>query len=294
MFSVVIPLYNKGSLIKRSIDSVLSQTFQEFEIVVVDDGSKDDSSEYVKEYRDSRVKYYYKHNGGVSSARNYGIEIAEYDWILFLDADDELLPNALEKFCDLINNNRECKFFVGKNVWIKGNSRKKELAIDLEKKNVKDTCTLRPFLHLWAQKFYAAPRNMVVHKAILEKFGGFDTRMSFYEDFEFSLRLLQSGRVTYTSSAVAIYYQDGGLSSSRHPIEKEMAYYIPEIVQTQMPNLWYKALLYENIEMEKVWWTQCGDQEKVAFYQDMQKKYFSWIHKPLHWIRQKLIRLGII
>lgn len=74
MFSIIIPLYNKGVLVKRAIGSVLSQTCQDFEIIVVDDGSKDNSADYLNEYTDSRIKYYYKDNGGVSTARNYGVE----------------------------------------------------------------------------------------------------------------------------------------------------------------------------------------------------------------------------
>lgn len=293
MFSVVIPLYNKGALIKRTIDSVLSQSFQDFEIVVVDDGSKDDSAVFVKAYSDDRVKYYYKANGGVSSARNYGIEKSTKDWIVFLDADDELLQNALETLRRMIQQNRDTTFVVGKNVWVKSGQSKELCFAQIKNEHATIMSTCNPYFHLWMQKFYSAPRNTAIHKSLLSTRNGFDERMSFYEDFEFVLRLLVNQNIVYTSEPIAIYYQEEtGLSGSSHPIEKEMAYYIPEQVATA--SFWHKALLFENLEMEILWWHQHGNEEYVEFYQDMQRKYFSRIYSLLHWLRQKMIRKGMI
>lgn len=293
MFSIVIPLYNKGVLIKRTIDSVLSQSFQEFEIVIIDDGSKDDSASYVKEYNDPRIKYYYKKNGGVSSARNYGIEKVSKDWIVFLDADDELLPNALQTFRNMIEKYPENKYFVGKNVWVKQGQSKDDCLSKALQETKRIVKTNSPHFHLWMQRFYSAPRNTAIHRSLLTNANGFDERMSFFEDYEFSLRLLENGSVVYTNEPVAVYLQDGtGLSGTNHPIEKEMAYYIPE--QVESASFWYKAMLYENVEMELQWWMQHGNEENELFYQNMQVKYFSRVFNILHWVRQKTIRLGLI
>ena len=81
-YSIIIPLYNKGSRVRRSIDSVLNQGYWDMEIIVVDDGSTDNSAEYVKAYDDSRIRYIFKENGGVSSARNAGIRAASGEWLL--------------------------------------------------------------------------------------------------------------------------------------------------------------------------------------------------------------------
>ena len=89
MISIVIPLYNKGERVKLAIDSALHQDYDgEWEIVVVDDGSTDDSAEYVKSYKDDKVVYVYQPNAGVSAARNRGIVESKGEWIVFLDADD--------------------------------------------------------------------------------------------------------------------------------------------------------------------------------------------------------------
>lgn len=104
-FSVVIPLYNKEKYIKRTLDSVLNQTFTDFEIVIVDDGSKDKSCKIVESISDSRIRLIRQENGGPSKARNHGIKEAKGQFIAFLDADDEWLAEKLEKQYELHNKN---------------------------------------------------------------------------------------------------------------------------------------------------------------------------------------------
>lgn len=103
-FSVVIPVYNKGDYIKRCLTSVLSQTYQNFEIIIIDDGSTDDSISQIKEIQDSRIQIFQQENRGVSAARNRGIKEANHEWVAFLDADDEWLPRFLEEIHFLISN----------------------------------------------------------------------------------------------------------------------------------------------------------------------------------------------
>jgi len=94
--SVVIPLYNKGPYIARALNSVLAQIFQDFEVIVVDDGSTDNGAEVVRGFRDPRVRLIQQENQGVSAARNRGIEEARAELVAFLDADDEWLPEFLD------------------------------------------------------------------------------------------------------------------------------------------------------------------------------------------------------
>lgn len=83
MISVIIPLYNKANCIKRTIQSVLSQSYKDFELLIVDDGSTDESKNIVLSITDSRIRYIYKENGGVSSARNFGAQKANSKWLFF-------------------------------------------------------------------------------------------------------------------------------------------------------------------------------------------------------------------
>nr|WP_298561232.1 glycosyltransferase family A protein [uncultured Prevotella sp.] len=107
MISVVIPLYNKEASIKQSLMSVLSQSYQDFEVVIVDDGSTDNSVAKVEEIQDSRIRLIRQENGGPSKARNTGVKNAKGEWVLFLDADDELLPNALNVFKELLTEHKK-------------------------------------------------------------------------------------------------------------------------------------------------------------------------------------------
>ncbi len=96
LVTVIIPMYNKGELVGRSIRSILGQTYSDFEIIVVDDGSTDNGAEIVKGFEDERITLIRQQNSGPGAARNAGIEAANTEYIAFLDADDEWYPSFLE------------------------------------------------------------------------------------------------------------------------------------------------------------------------------------------------------
>src|SRR5215831_7640198 len=93
--SVVIPTFNRGCLVVRAIQSVLNQTYQDYEIIVVDDGSTDNTREKLRPYL-GHIQYYYQENRGASSAQNEGIQLAKGEWISILGSDDTWLPNKLQ------------------------------------------------------------------------------------------------------------------------------------------------------------------------------------------------------
>lgn len=112
MISVVIPLYNKEISIAHTIECVLAQTYHDFEVVVVDDGSTDRSAEIVKQFSDPRIRLVSQSNGGVSAARNTGIREAKSEYIAFLDADDEWQSGHLKNLASLIQRYPQCKAFA--------------------------------------------------------------------------------------------------------------------------------------------------------------------------------------
>jgi glycosyltransferase involved in cell wall biosynthesis len=110
--SVIIPLYNKEHEIKRTLDSILSQTFQNFEIIIVDDQSSDDGPAIVKSYDDRRISLIEQDHQGVSYTRNHGVDLATSDFIAFIDADDEWMPNHLETITRLIKKYPEAGIYT--------------------------------------------------------------------------------------------------------------------------------------------------------------------------------------
>ena len=104
--SIIIPVYNTKDYLSRCIESVLNQSYFDFELLLVDDGSTDGSGEICDSYskKDSRVRVFHKENGGVSSARNYGLDQASGEWVYFVDSDDELLPGGLQVLVDSVDD----------------------------------------------------------------------------------------------------------------------------------------------------------------------------------------------
>ena len=110
--SVIIPLFNKGLYIRRTLNSVFAQTFKDYEVIIVDDGSTDDGPEKVMAYADSRLRLIHQANAGPGAARNRGIGEAQGKYVTFLDADDEWLPEFLKKSYDILEKNKDCDVCV--------------------------------------------------------------------------------------------------------------------------------------------------------------------------------------
>ncbi|MEN6384986.1 MAG: glycosyltransferase family A protein, partial [Phycisphaerales bacterium] len=106
--SVIIPLYNKAKYISRAIDSVLAQTFKDYEIIVIDDESSDDGPVIVRKYGESRIKLFRQRNAGPGAARNNGLAQSNSQFVAFLDADDEWMPEFLDRCYKSLVKNPDC------------------------------------------------------------------------------------------------------------------------------------------------------------------------------------------
>lgn len=128
-FSVVVPLYNKQSHVRETIETILSQTYQDFEIVVVNDGSKDDSLKIVESIKDSRLRIINQENQGVSVARNNGIKASKAEYIVFLDADDIWLLDFLENIYKMTIQFPEAGMYATKYNLVDKNGEQKEIRV---------------------------------------------------------------------------------------------------------------------------------------------------------------------
>ncbi|MEQ9450231.1 MAG: glycosyltransferase [Pseudomonadales bacterium] len=119
-FAIIIPCYNDADVLGRSLNSVAQQTHPVSEIIVVNDGSNDETETLVRDYQNKHpgtCSYHYQTNSGVSVSRNKGIELAGSDYLIFLDADDELHPTALETYLSTLQNSPDQKWLIGDHQW---------------------------------------------------------------------------------------------------------------------------------------------------------------------------------
>ena len=221
MFSVIIPLYNKAAYIERAIQSVLSQTFQEFELIVVDDGSTDDSSAQLSVISQQlsvaapeiykKVRVIQQQNQGVSTARNNGVKLAKYDYIAFLDADDSWEPTYMEEMNGLIAAYPNAGIY-GSSYFIVKNGKKRIAPIGVEKdsdRGLINYCQVYSktlCMPLWTGA-------TIIRKSIFDLENGFNPRLKLGEDFDLWIRVAIKHPVAFLNKPLANYQQDVDLAN---------------------------------------------------------------------------------
>lgn len=199
LVSIIIPLYNKERTISQTIESITNQTFKNFEVVVVNDGSTDNSVSEVLNIDDRRIRLINQPNGGVSNARNTGISNALGRWLMFLDADDKLLSNALEI---LVNNiDAKCSI-IAANFLVK--NQKGQISKFLI--NTK-RCNYTPkniFKNIFLGRFFMRAGSFII-SAELAKRECFKSGLSRYEDMEVFIRWWDNSEILYIPKEIMVY-----------------------------------------------------------------------------------------
>lgn len=207
LFSIIIPLYNKEKYISKTLDSVLQQDFEDYEVVICDDGSTDNSVDYInRNYQSSRIRLINKENGGPSSARNSGVAVAKGEWIVFLDADDLLLPNALSVFFKLISCHPDIFYFVC-NYYIAVNGKAK-LFTNFRHDGVLNN----PFFYEAIRELTERPGSSVIRRELLLQYP-FNEQLRRFEDAENQYNIMRSNLLYQSSTPVMISNRDAGCAS---------------------------------------------------------------------------------
>ena len=221
--SVVIPAYNAEPYIVRTIESVLAQTHPPDEIIVVDDGSTDQTAERVKHY-DAHVRYIHQPNAGASQARNTGIKAANSEWIAFLDADDEWLPEKLESQMDLLQRNPGLVWTTCNYTVEISETDRKWPSMDPQKcdqllagKDYFDN-----YLTALCQGLGWNPLSMIIKRHVIEEVGFFRKNMTYVEDINLNLRIsYRWPKVGYVNRPLAIYHNSVPGSFTREMSDQE-------------------------------------------------------------------------
>ncbi|GAB4486979.1 MAG: hypothetical protein OHK006_15480 [Thermodesulfovibrionales bacterium] len=214
--SVIIPTYNRKGYVCDAIDSVLNQTYRDFEIVVVDDGSNDGTGEALLARYGERIRYHRKENGGCASARNHGIRVARGEYITFLDSDDMFTQDKLENHVGVLEANPDIGLVYADSFVSDG----KRLHLTASVKPDRDksiACPLFMTTHVGSGSFTA-------RRACIDASGYFDESMRYNEDTDFLLRLSVHVKA-FRASKPAYVRRDHAGGKSRNTVKLLEALY---------------------------------------------------------------------
>jgi len=194
--SVIIPAYNCASFVNETIDSILNQTYQDFEIILVDDGSTDNTKEVVRKYGD-KIKYLYQQNSGVSAARNKGIGVSRGKYIAFLDHDDLWLPERLEKQVKFLDENPEVPLVFS-------DSYCTDWAGSILERSFEERSPHRGsiFNELFIKNFIPT-QTVLVRKEIFNIVGNFNPQLKVVQDYDLWLRIAERFQIDYINQPLA-------------------------------------------------------------------------------------------
>lgn len=214
LVSVVIPAYNAERTIAQTLESALAQAVSQIEVIVVDDGSTDDTAAVVGGNPDPRVRLVQRANGGVASARNAGIELAQGEWVAFLDADDIWLAHKLERQLQLMSALPGCQASQGSAYFVDDQLKPLKL-----RRCVPVDDPLLTFLRF--QNLPNAASSWVVRRSLIEQIGAFNQELVILEDWEFSLRLARYANPLCIDEPLTLYRVHPGNTSRNIDIHVE-------------------------------------------------------------------------
>ena len=227
LVSVIIPVYNMDSFVQEALDSVLASDYPNFEVIVVDDGSTDNSNAILREYerKNSRIHLFSQPNRGVSSARNKALEEAKGDYILPVDADNIILPHFITSAVEAIEANPSVKVVVPRIEYF-GKKSGEWILPDyslslLARKNIIDNCAL-------------------YRRMDALEFGGYCTEVPTREDWDFWISMLKNGGEVFFLDSIGFKYR--ARSDSKHVLNRGKLYAVIDILNSRHPEFFEREL----------------------------------------------------
>jgi glycosyltransferase involved in cell wall biosynthesis len=207
---MVIATYNRAELLPATIDSVLQQQFQDFELIIVNDGSTDDTEKRLEPYRE-RIRYLYQDNSGPSAARNAGVKLARAGWISIQDSDDLCAPNHLATLYRYVESRPECGMVFANGAYLGGPSHNRETIIPDEKS--RRLANQGVGLADLFDKSLVRLQASLISKACYEALGGHDETLRISMDLDLSFRIFRRYPIAYIDEVVFYYRKHSGNTS---------------------------------------------------------------------------------
>jgi glycosyltransferase involved in cell wall biosynthesis len=227
--SVVVPVFNYGRYLARARDSLLGQKYVAPQIVVVDDGSTDDTWEVLSRY-EGGVQALHQSNAGVSAARNAGIREARGEYIGFLDPDDFYHPEKLYKQAALLKSRPECGWTFCDCVFFDENTGASKRFSEQYRYSQKLALEGERLFEALIPSNFIPPLSLLIRRDLLDLAGHFDTRFSGLEDFDLVLRLAALSPAIYSGEILATYtWHSGGLGQNRQRMDRDKYIIIDKI-----------------------------------------------------------------
>ncbi|WP_414828110.1 glycosyltransferase family 2 protein [Alteromonas sp. H39] len=212
--SVIIPVFNAGKFIRSTLESVFSQTYTDFEVVIVNDGSTDDSESVIRSFNDNRIVYIAQENGGVSAARNNGIFHAQGKYVAFLDADDLWHPEKLRLQVAALEENPDVHLcYCDREVFGSDSDVTTNTSVDLpEIENTQESLFLQLLKHNHIQC-----SSVIVRKSLLSRAGIFDSNLAASEDSDLWIRASRHTDFIHITHPLSFYRHHD--SNTIHTVE---------------------------------------------------------------------------
>ena len=270
--SVVIPTFNRLIYLERAIKSVLNQTIKVNEIIIVDDGSNDGTSEFIHS-KYPELKYIFQSNSGVSAARNVGITTAKSNWIAFLDSDDEWVNNKLKEQVTQLELEPEINFCHSNELWIRnGNKIKQKNSHQKFGGLIFDKCL---------DKCRISPSTVICKKTLLIKLEGFDEDFFICEDYDLWLRVTSQNPVLYIDKPLIIKY--GGhhdqLSINSEGTEKYHIKSLEKLIKQDFPHEQQTLMKKMLIKKLKIYANGAKKRGKEKTYKKLKKRINDLTYK---------------
>lgn len=268
--SVVVPTYNRAGVLGRALDSVFSQTRQPEQVIVVDDGSTDGTSEVIK--RDyPLVTWVRQTNAGVSAARNRGIAEASSEWIAFLDSDDEWKPGKLERQSDALRQHPSFHICHTNEIWIRNGKRVNE-----GKRHAKSGGWI---FQRCLPLCVISPSSVIVRRALLEELGGFDESLPVCEDYDMWLRICSRHPVLFLEEPLVVKHggHDDQLSKRYWGMDRFRIHAIEKILNNAQLSPRDRAAavrtMIEKIDVYIAGADKRGKKEEISKYITLRDRY---------------------